>query len=211
MKTKSKILLVFSIVFMLLSIAWCIYDASEPNFYNYEGYIVSIEQNDKKQTVITTISGDKTSEFVLKWYSRKQYEKDVREIAVGDLIKLSTTQQNPTNIKKISVNAGYSTTGKLIYVNELPDTPFILAVHPSLKTYLLVRILYSNQTVFLGSKFDGKTGEEICIYHEIPHTAIYDQITVIATDAYEKTGNVYLKFTEDEISFIESFGYTVKE
>ena len=103
MKTKSKILLVFSIVFMLLSIAWCIYDASEPNFYNYEGYIVSIEQNDKKQTVITTISGDKTSEFVLKWYSRKQYEKDVREIAVGDLIKLSTTQQNPTNIKKISV------------------------------------------------------------------------------------------------------------
>jgi hypothetical protein len=205
MKTKSKILLVFSIAIMLFLIIWCICDISETNSYNYQGYIVSIDKNDENQTVITTISGDKTSEFVLKWYSRKQFKKDTREITVGDSVMLSTTQYSQTNIKKISVNNGYSTIGKLVYVNELPEVPFILAVHPSLKTNPLIRIVYSK------SDFEGRTGEEICIYHEIPHTSIYDQTIVIMADAYEKTGDVYLKFTEEELSFIKSIGYTIKE
>ena len=142
MKTKDKILWIFGAVFLVCLIAWGIFEAiAGSDYYNYTGYVLEVKENEKNQIVITTVSGDKTSEFVLKWHSRKRFEKEKREIAVGDYVMLSTTRFSDTDVKKMSIDEGRSTEGKLIYVNEA-DTPFILTVDASTNQKYLVKIEY---------------------------------------------------------------------
>lgn len=200
MQTKDKILWIFGAVFLICLIAWGICEAViGSDYYNYTGYVLEIKENEKNQTVITAVSGNKTSEFVLKWHSRKRFEKEERKIAVGDYVMLSTTRRSAANIKKIYINEGYFTEGKLIYVNE-SDTPFILATEDSADQRYLVGIEYIGD-------LNGATGDQIRIYHYYP---IHEQSLRVLSDAYMIISDE-TELTIDEIAFIAAEGYTLKE
>ncbi len=206
MKTKNKILTVLSAVVLLLLITWGIFEAVGRNhYYNYRGYVVGLEQDDNGNTVVVTLSGNKESRFTLKWYSRETYKKDTKEIAVGDLVLLSTTRYSNTNIKKISVDIGYSTEGKLVYLNELPNRPFILVTEPTTMVKYLISIVPTNTDLF----DDIEMSDSVRIYHTYP---IHPQTITIQSDAGAliSLGPIE-ELTEEDISFIEGKGYTVKK
>ena len=202
MKTKDKLLWAFGAVFLLVLIVWSICSA-ESDYYNYDGYVIDIKENEKNQTVITTISGDKTSEFILKWSSRKKYEKNVREIAVGDRVLLSTTRFSDVDIKKIDVYEGYFTEGKLVHVNESED-PMVLTANSSTGVQYLVSIDYHT---YGNSAVNGATGNKVRIYHAYP---IHEQSGSVLSNAYSII-SVESSLTSEEIAWIETKGYTVKE
>ena len=203
MKTSKKILIGVGVFLLLLLITWGICETAGSDYYNYKGYVVDvIEEND--DTVLVTVSGNVESRFSLKWYSREKYKKDTKDIEIGDLVMLSTTHFSDTNIKKISVDYGYSTEGKLVYINELPDTPFILATESTTKMKYLISIVPSDTNLFDGVEM----GEAIRIYHTYPITA---QTITVLSDAQAFTSNDTSKgLTEEEVKFIEEKGYTVK-
>ena len=203
MKTSKKILICVGVFLLLLLITWGICETAGSDYYNYKGYVVDvIEENDN--TVLVTVSGNVESRFSLKWYSREKYKKDTKNIEIGDLVMLSTTHFSDTNIKKISVDYGYSTEGKLVYINELPDTPFILATEPTTNMKYLISIVPSDTNLFDGVEM----GEAIRIYHTYPITA---QTITVLSDAQAFTSNDTSKgLTEEEVKFIEEKGYTVK-
>ena len=203
MKTSKKILIGIGVFLLLLLITWGICETAGSNYYNYKGYVVDVieENND---TVLVTVSGNVESRFSLKWYSREKYKKDIKDIEIGDLVMLSTTHFSDTNIKKISVDYGYSTEGKLVYINELPDTPFVLATESTTKMKYLISIVPSDTNLFDGVEM----GEAIRIYHTYPITA---QTITVLSDAQAFTSNDTSKgLTEEEVKFIEEKGYTVK-
>ena len=111
-----RILIGLGIVLTLLLITWGICETAGSNHYNYKGYVVDIVE-ENGDTVIVALSGNVESRFTLKWYSREKHKKDTKDIEIGDLVMLSTMQYSNANIKKISVDYGYSTEGKLVYVN----------------------------------------------------------------------------------------------
>ena len=199
MKTRDKILWAFGAVFLIVLICWSICNTGS-DFYNYAGYVTEITQNEKDQTVITTVSGDQTSQFVLKWSSRKKFEKDERKLAVGDRVMLSTTRFSDVNIKKICIENGYFTEGKLVYANE-SETPLILAVEPSQDQKYLVSL-----TCHFG-KIDGETGDVVRIYHAYP---IHEQSISVLDEAWTFISEAS-ELTAEELAFIGAKGYTVKE
>ena len=203
MKTSKKILICVGVFLLLLLITWGICETAGSDYYNYKGYVVDvIEENDN--TVLVPVSGNVESRFSLKWYSREKYKKDTKNIEIGDLVMLSTTHFSDTNIKKISVDYGYSTEGKLVYINELPDTPFILATEPTTNMKYLISIVPSDTNLFDGVEM----GEALRIYHTYPINA---QTITVLSDAQAFTSNDTSKgLTEEEVKFIEEKGYTVK-
>ena len=203
MKTSKKIMIGVGVFLLLLLITWGICETAGSDYYNYKGYVVDIV-DENGDTIIVTLSGNVESRFTLKWYSREKYKKDNKDIEIGDLVMLSTTHFSDTNIKKISVDYGYSTEGKLVYINELPDTPFILATESTTKMKYLISIVPSDTNLFDGVEM----GEAIRIYHTYPITA---QTITVLSDAQAFTSNDTSKgLTEEEVKFIEEKGYTVK-
>ena len=203
MKTSKKILIGVGVFLLLLLITWGICETSGSNYYNYKGYVVDII-DENGETIIVTLSGNVESRFSLKWYSREKYKKDTKDIEIGDLVMLSTTHFSDTNIKKISVDYGYSTEGKLVYINELPDTPFILATESTTKMKYLISIVPSDTNLFDGVEM----GESIRIYHTYPINA---QTITVLSDAQAFTfSDTNEGLTEEEVKFIEEKGYTVK-
>ena len=203
MKTIKKIMIGVGVFLLLLLITWGICETAGSDYYNYKGYVVDvIEENG--DTILVTVSGNVESRFSLKWYSREKYKKDTKDIEIGDLVMLSTTHFSDTNIKKISVDYGYSTEGKLVYINELPDTPFILATESTTKMKYLISIVPSDTNLFDGVEM----GEAIRIYHTYPITA---QTITVLSDVQAFTSNDTSKgLTEEEVKFIEEKGYPVK-
>ena len=203
MTTIKKIMIGAGVFLLLLLITWGICETAGSEYYNYKGYVVDIVE-ENGETIIVTLSGNVESRFSLKWYSREKYKKDIKDIEIGDLVMLSTTNFSDTNIKKISVDYGYSTEGKLVYINELPDTPFILATESTTKMKYLISIVPSDTNLFDGVEM----GEAIRIYHTYPITA---QTITVLSDAQAFTSNDTSKgLTEEEVKFIEEKGYTVK-
>ena len=197
-----KILIGLTVVFVLLLMTWGICETAGSN--HYKGYVVDvIEENG--DTVIVTLSGNAESRFTLKWYSREKYKKETKDIEIGDLVMLSTTQYSNANIKKISIDYGYSTEGKLVYINELPDTPFILAVEPTTQMKYLISIVPTDTDLFDVVKI----GETIRIYHTYPITA--QTITILSDAQAYSMGNGGAGLTVEDKAFIEAKGYTVKE
>ena len=202
MKTIKKIMIGVGVFLLLLLITWGICETAGSDDYNYKGYVVDvIEEND--DTVLVTVSGNVESRFSLKWYSREKYKKDTKNIEIGDIVMLSTTHFSDTNIKKISVDYGYSTEGKLVYINELPDTPFILATDPTTNMKYLISIVPSDTNLFDGVEM----GEAIRIYHTYPINA--QTITVLSDAQALLSSGTNEELTEDEIKFVEEKGYTV--
>ena len=204
MTTIKKIMIGAGVFLLLLLITWGICETAGSDYYNYKGYVVDvIEENDN--TVLVTVSGNVESRFSLKWYSREKYKKDTKNIEIGDIVMLSTTHFSDTNIKKISVDYGYSTEGKLVYINELPDTPFILATEPTTNMKYLISIVPSDTNLFDGVEM----GEAIRIYHTYPINA--QTITILSdAQAFAISDEIDGLTTEDKL-FIESKGYTVRE
>ena len=204
MKTIKKIMIGVGAFLLLLLITWGICETAGSDYYNYKGYVVDIVE-ENGDTVIVTLSGNVESRFTLKWYSREKYKKETKDIEIGDLVMLSTTQYSNANIKKISTDYGYSTEGKLVYINELPDTPFILAVEPTTQMKYLISIVPTDTDLFDVVKI----GETIRIYHTYPITA--QTITILSDAQAYSMGNGGAGLTVEDKAFIEAKGYTVKE
>ena len=204
MKTSKKILICVGVFLLLLLITWGVCETAGSDYYNYKGYVVDvIEENG--DTILVTVSGNVESRFSLKLYSREKYKKETKDIEVGDLVMLSTTHFSDTNIKKISVDYGYSTEGKLVYINELPDTPFILATESTTKMKYLISIVPSDTNLFDGVEM----GEAIRIYHTYPITA--QTITILSDAQAIATSDEIDGLTTEDKLFIESKGYTIRE
>ncbi len=204
MKTKTKIFIAIGVFFVCLLIAWAWCELSGSEYYNYKGYVVDIAE-ENGDTVIVTLYGNTESRFTIKWYTREKYKKDNKEIEVGDIVRLTTTRYSDANIKKMSVEHGYSTTGKLVYINELPDRPFILATDPTTK----IKYLFDIIMLCGGDPFKNiEMGDTVKLYHSYP----INSYTIAAQgEAVEGVLNDTSGLNEEDIDFIESKGYTVKK
>ena len=203
MKTTTKILIAVGAFLLLLLITWGICETAGSDYYNYKGYVVDIV-DENGDTVIVTLLGDTESRFTLKWYSREKYKKETHDIEVGDLVMLSTTQYSNTNIKKISVDKGYSTEGKIFYTNELPDRPYIFANEPTAGRQLFDLIIFDDDLL------EGlNEGDVVKVYYEygFATNAISVQVNAITKISDGSLDD----FTDEEIAYIEEKGYTVKQ
>ena len=204
MKTIKKIMIGVGAFLLLLLITWGICETAGSDYYNYSGHVIDIAE-ENGDTVITTLCGKTESRFTLKWYSREKYKKDTKDIQIGDYIMLSTTQYSDTNIKKMSVDYGYSTDGKLVWINEFTDRAYILATEPTTNLFYFFDFSIENDI----SNFNGiKTGDTVRVYHQYPIQST--TITTIGNGVKLISDNSNRGLTEEEIKFIESKGYTVK-
>lgn len=185
---------VFVVIFMF---TWCVCTTWGRNYYNYKGYVVDIVEEDG-ETVIVTLCGNTESQFTLKWYTRKKYEKDEKSIEIGDRIKLSTTHYSDTNLKKLSVDYGKSLEGKIFYIESpvIPERPFLF-VNDSLYGTHIFELFTFDEHLFEGMN----TGDVVRVYYE---SAQVDTAVKISDGAYED-------FTDAEIAYIAGQGYTVKK
>ena len=204
MKTSKKILIGVGVFLLLLLITWSICETAGSDYYNYKGHVIDIAE-ENGNTVIVALSGNVESRFTLKWYSREKYKKDTKDIQIGDYIMLSTTQYSDTNIKKISVDYGYSTDGKLVWINEFTDRAYVLATDPTTNLLYFFDFSIENDV----SNFEGlETGDTVRVYHQYPIQST--TVTTIGNGVKLISDNSNGGLTEEEIKFIEEKGYTVK-
>lgn len=198
-----KALIGVGTLLLLLLITWGICETAGSDHYNYKGYVIDIVE-ENGDTVIVTLSGNVESRFALKWYTREKYKKETKDIEIGDCVMLTTTQHSNTNIKKISVDYGYSVEGKIFYVETLPDRPFLLINEPLYGTHLF-SLIASDESMLDGLQ----TGDRVRVYYDGPLAA--GAVTV------QVNGGVYLSegsiedFSDAEIDFISQNGYNVKQ
>ena len=203
MKTSKKIMIGVGVFLLLLLITWGICETAGGDYYNYKGYVTDIVE-ENGDTVIVTLSGNVESRFTLKWYSREKYKKETKDIQVGDCVKLTTTQYSNTNIKKISVDNGYSVEGRIFYVETLPDRPFLFINEPLYGTHLFDLIPYDVNL------FDNlETGDRVRVYYEYPFAA--GAVTVQVNGLVFISEGSIEDFSDAEKNFITDSGYKIKE
>ena len=203
MKTSKKILIGVGVFLLLLLITWGICETAGSDYYNYKGYVVDIVE-ENGNTVIVTLSGNVESRFTLKWYSREKYKKETKDIKIGDLVRLTTTQYSDTNIKKISVDYGYSVEGKIFYVETLPDRPFLFINEHLYGTHLF-DLIPSDENMLSGLK----TGDRVRVYYEYPFAA--GAVTVQVNGMVFVSEGSNADFSDAEIDFINQNGYIIKQ
>lgn len=203
MNTSKKILIGVGVFLLLLLITWGLCETAGSDYYNYKGYVVDIVE-ENGDTVIVTLSGNVESRFTLKWYSREKYKKETKDIEIGDLVRLTTTQYSNTNIKKISVDYGYSVEGKIFYVETLLDRPFLFINEPLYGTHLFDLIPPDENML------DGlKTGDRVRVYYEYPFAA--GAVTVQVNGLVFISEGSIKDFSDAERNFIADSGYKIKE
>ena len=203
MKTIKKIMIGVGAFLLLLLITWGICETAGSDYYNYKGYVVDIVE-ENGDTVIVTLSGNVESRFTLKWYSREKYKKETKDIEIGDLVRLTTTQYSDTNIKKISVDYGYSVEGKIFYAETLPDRPFLFINEPLYGTHLF-DLIPSDENMLSGLK----TGDRVRVYYEYPFAA--GAVTVQVNGLVFISEGSIKDFSDAERNFIADSGYKIKE
>lgn len=194
-----KILIVFVVLIAVFLITWGVSEAVNSGRYDYQGYVTDVFENENGETVLVTVSEASESTFTVKWYTKMTAPKK-QPVAVGDRVELSTTHYSDTNIKRMKVAPGYSTEGKLVYMEGL-STPFVLARAKETGTrYLVSAIRYSDNTP------DGpKTGDTVKIYHAFPATgSVSVESSVVIAEGSLDT------LTAEDIAFIESQGYNLR-
>ncbi len=199
-----KLFIVLGALLLVFLVTWGICETVGSDYYNYAGYITDIKENQSGETVLVTLSGNVESEFTVKWHTRKSAPRK-QPFMVGDRILLSTTHFSDKNIKKLKIEVGYSSTGKLFYAEGL-DTPFILTAGEDTgeRRYMISFITHDDSILA-----DAKMGDKVRVYHAFP-------MTIAAPTVIAEAGTVLEKGTEqpfdaEEIAFIESKGYSVEK
>ncbi len=167
--------------------------------YNYQGYVTAIRETEEG-TVITTLNSDKTAEFTLKWYTRKVFNGDLKELKEGAYIKLITAKNDDTAIRKFSAFEGFSMKGKLVFM-EGHNTPFILTLEKTFQYNKLYSLIPAQD---IDDPF--KTGTQVKVYYQYPLSQ--NTVTFVA-DVIQPTTDILSPLTEEELTFIERMKYTV--
>ncbi len=196
MKVFKQTMIGCAVLVVIVMLTWLICETAGNNYYNYKGYVVDIVE-ENGDNVIVTLCGDTESRLTLKWYTRKKFDKDTKDIEIGDAIKLSTTRRSDTNIKKLSVSRGNSLEGKVFFVaTDLPERPFLFVNDPLYGTHIFEMFTFDEHL------FDGMdTGDVARVYYE---SSWVDAAVKISDGAFED-------FSEAEKDYIAERGCTIKE
>lgn len=198
-KFKKYLPLLVLVVVAIALLVWTSIETGGSDSYNYEGYIIDIRETDEG-TVLTTLSGHTQSEFVVKWNTRAKYNGDIKELRIGDCIKLSTAKNSDRNIKKFSVYSGFSLEGKIVYT-EGQASPFLLTTSATTKAYRLYSLIATQDTAAIP-----QAGTQTKIYFQYPINAA---TTSIVVDIIQPVSDIPSPLTEAEIAYIKLMGYTV--
>lgn len=199
---KKTLLSVCSAIVIII-IAIYLFNSAGSDYYNYKGYVTDVYENAKGETEIIALSGDVESHFIIKSYT-KIAAPSADPVAVGDLIMLTTTRSSDENIKKMKVQPGYSTSGKIFYVEEI-DSPFILTVSAETGARYIANLVYSGDIV-LPDITD--SGDVIKVFHSTPLT---ESTVTLSVDAVIFVENGSMDdITAEDIEFIKSKGYSVR-
>lgn len=186
---------------VILSVSGCSAgDAGDGN-YEYEGFVIEAYENAKGETVIVCISDDVESEYVIK-SNTKMIAPARLPIEVGDHVMLSTMSRSDSAVERIKVSPGYSTTGRLVYL-EGEESPFVLTVPDKGGARLLVRLEDERGTLPGVSGL----GDVIKVFHSEPITEEEPEAAVEAMRFLENGTRESL--TAEDIAFIESQGYAL--
>ena len=198
---KIKKIVIFGVLPLLVVLlaVWAFCETSGSDSYNYQGYIVAMRESDSGK-VITTVSGDKKSEFTLKWFTKEKFSGELTELKEGAFIKLSTTRKSDTDIKKFSAFEGFSMEGKIVFMENL-DSPFILTIDKNLNYYMLYSLIFAEDI-----SYTLETGTQVKVYYQYPLNA---STKTFVADVIEPTTDVLSELTEEEIAYIGRQGYTV--
>ena len=111
---KKILSLALVLVYLSLFLAGC---TSTSNInYSYKGFVTEVYENARGETVIAAVSDDVESEFVIKQNTKIIAPANI-PVAVGDYIQLNTIRAGEQDVKEMKVSPGYSSCGRLIYVN----------------------------------------------------------------------------------------------
>ncbi len=183
---------------IILLAVWGYCETAHSDSYDYQGYITAI-RNTSDGTVITTISGETTSEFTLQRYTREKFNGELTSLQEGAHIKLSTTRHS-TNIKKFSAYTGFSLEGKIVFMDNL-ESPFLLTRDEVTQVYRLhCLITHYDVTLPLTS------GSQVRIYYQYP---IGINSPSVVVDVIEQTSDLLDLPTDEEIAYITERGYTL--
>ena len=198
---KIKKIVIFGVLPLLVVLlaVWAFCETSGSDSYNYQGYIVAMRESDSGK-VITTVSGDKKSEFTLKWFTKEKFSGELTELKEGAFIRLSTTRKSDTDIKKFSAFEGFSMEGKIVFMENL-DSPFILTIDKNLNYYMLYSLIFAEDI-----SYTLETGTQVKVYYQYPLNA---STKTFVADVVESTTDVLSELTEAEIAYIGRQGYTV--
>jgi hypothetical protein len=198
-----KTLLSVCAAIVIIIIAIYLFNSAGSDYYNYKGYVTDIYENAKGETEIVALSGDVESHFVIKPYTKISAPAE-NPVAVGDLIMLTTTRSSDENIKKMKVQPGYSTSGRIFYVEEI-DSPFILTVSAETGARYIANLVYPGDIVL--PDITG-SGDVIKVYHSTPLT---ESTVTLSVDAVVLVENGSIDdITAEDIEFIKSKGYSVR-
>lgn len=188
---------------LLLTIAalglliWSCLQTEGSESYNYEGYIVGINET-KEGTVLTTLNGNTQSEFVVKGNTKEKFNGDLKELRVGDCIKLTTKKNSDRDIQRFSVYSGFSMEGKIVNV-EGQDTPFLLT--PYYASYRIYSLIPAQELASFP-----KTGTTVKIYYQYPINAA--TVNIVA-DIIQPISDIVSPLTDAEAAYMSNQGYTV--
>ena len=198
MKNLKKFLPLLILVIAALGLLlWSCLQTESSDSYDYEGYIIGINQT-SEGTVLTTLSGNTQSEFVVKGNTKEKFNGDLKELRIGDCIKLTTKKNSDRDIHRFSVYSGFAMEGKIVNV-EGQDTPFLLT--PYYASYKLYSLIPAQESISVP-----QTGAEVKIYYQYPINAATVSIVV---DIMQPTNDILSPLTEAEASYIARQGYTV--
>ena len=201
MVDKIKKIVTFGVLPLLIVLfaVWAFCETSGSDSYNYQGYIVAMRESNGG-TVLTTVNQDGKAEFTVKWHTRKKFNGELTALAEGAYIKLSTTGDDSTNIKKFSAYSGFSMEGKIVFMENL-TSPFILSEDNAYNYYILYYLIPAEDI-----SRPLQTGTQVKVYYQYPINASTKTIVV---DVIESTSDILSPLTEKEIAYIGRQGYTV--
>ena len=176
---------------------WSCLQTEGSDSYDYEGYIIGINQT-SEGTVLTTLSGNTQSEFVVKGNTKEKFNGDLKELRVGDCIKLNTKKNNDRDIQRFSVYSGFAMEGKIVNV-EGQDTPFLLT--PYYASYRLYSLIPAQELTSFP-----QTGTTVKIYYQYPINAA--TVSIVA-DIIQPTSDIVSPLTDGETAYMSNLGYTV--
>jgi len=198
---KFKKIITFGLLPLLIVLlaVWAFSQSSDFDSYSYQGYVTAIRETENG-TVITTVSGDKTAEFNLKWYTREKFSGELTELKENAFIRLSTTRNSDTIVKRFSAYEGFTMEGKIVFM-EGHSEPFILTIDNSYNYYMLYSLI-SSQDI----QYPLQTGTQVKVYYQYPLNASTKTFVV---DVIDITSDILSVPTEKEIAYFGRQGYTV--